>query len=366
MSRPITIINETGQLEVVDLDTGYGVVITPATVPCGHRGMAVLPIVTPIPPIPPTSSQWSMGYWNTIAPYCPVADMTWSGLTHVIHWAVTVLSDGTLNTTNLTSRLFSTDANELVTAAHAKGVKVVLGLAQGDYTNAVNLHRAALVNNIMLLVNLYNYDGVDLDWEGGTVNVGQLALDLRAALGASRSLTAAAIVTGYNYWGSVAAPFDRINVMTYDMYETSPSVWFNTALKSPDGDLVWSVDLAKRRYLAGGVPASKLGIGLAFYGQYWPNITSPSQPAPNPTQMRYTSIAPLVPQRQYSYDFKARVPTLSQPGLISYDNPQSLTEKVQYVKDNSLGGWVIWNINMGYFPSAPDKNPLLTAIAAAR
>ncbi len=366
MAKPITIINEVGVLEVVDLDTGGGIIMSPATIPCGHRGMAVKPIITPIPPIPPVKPQWSMGYWNTVAPYCPMVDMTWSGLTHVIHWAATVLSDGTLNLSNLSSRTFTTDAQELIAAAHAQGVKVVLGLAQGDYTNAVNLHRPALVANIMNIVNQYGYDGVDLDWEGGTVNVGQLANDLRVALGPTRSLTAAAIVTGYNYWGTVQSPFDRINVMTYDMYETSPSVWFNSALNGPATDAVWSVELAKRRYLAGGVPASKLGIGLAFYGQYWPNITSPTQPAPNPSQMRYTSIAPLVPQRQYSYDFLARVPTISQPGLISYDNEQSLTEKVQYVKNNALGGWVIWNINMGYFPSAPVKNPLLSAIAAAR
>ncbi len=60
------------------------------------------------------------------------------------------------------------------------------------------------------------------------------------------------------------------------------------------------------------------------------------------------------------------MPTLSTPGLISYDNEQSITEKVQYAKQASLGGWVIWNLNMGYFPAAAVKNPLLTAVKAAR
>ncbi len=364
-TKPIVIINDSGGLEVVSLDTGGGIVMTPATVPCGPRGMAIKPVITPIPPIPVPTPQWSMGYWNTIAPYCHVTEMTWSGLTHVIHWAATVMNDGTLNTTNLTSRTFGQDALDLISVAHSAGVKVVLGLASGDYTQAV-AHRPAFVQNIMALVNIYGYDGVDLDWEAGTVNVAQLSLDLRAALGANRSLTAAAITTGYNYWPGVHGPFDRINVMTYDMYETSPQVWFNSALFGPTTNLVWSVDLAVKRYLAGGIPAAKLGIGIPFYGQWWPNITSPSQPAPNPTQMHYTSIAPLVPFRSKSYDYLARVPTLSTPGLISYDDEQSITEKVQEAKKRGLGGWIIWNINQGYFPNAVTKNPLLNAIAAAR
>ncbi len=342
--------------------------IDPATLPVtasSGRSMVKAQVSTgpPIQPPSTTGPQWSMGYWNSVvitSPFQPPSTIDWGGLTHVIHQVATVNADGTLNP-NLTSQGIAADVAQLKAAAGS--VKILLGLAQGDYTGAVS-HLSTFVANIMALVNQYGYDGVDLDWEPNP-NVAQLGAQLRSALG-QKLLTAAAIVTGYNYWGSVQSSFDRVNVMTYDMYETTPAVWFNSALKGPADNSVWSVDLAVTRYIAGGVPASKLGIGLPFYGQNWPSITSPKQPAPNPSQMHYTDIQPLISQREYSFDFVARVPTLSTPGLIGYDNEQSLTEKIQYAKQKSLGGWIIWNLNMSYFPAAAVKNPLLTAVKAAR
>ncbi len=352
----------TGRLVWVDVD---GLTL-PVTNVQGRNILSAQPAggTSPIPPQPPiVGPQWSMGYWNSVvitSPFQPPSTIDWGGLTHLIHQVATVNADGTL-TPNLTSQGIAADVAQLKAAAGS--VKIILGLAQGDYSSAVT-HRPAFVNNIMALVNQYGYDGVDLDWEPNP-NVAQLGQDLRSALG-QKLLTAAAIVTGYNYWGTVVGSFDRVNIMTYDMYETTPAVWFNSALKGPADNSVWSVDLAVTRYLAGGVPASKLGIGLPFYGQNWPSITSPKQSAPNPSQMHYTDIQPLIGTREYSYDFVAKVPTLSTPGLIGYDNEQSLTEKIQYAKQHALGGWIIWNLNLSFFPTAAVKNPLLAAVKAAR
>ncbi len=348
--------------------------IDPATLPvtaASGRSMVKAQVgpTTPIPPQPtPTGPQWSMGYWNSVvitSPFQPPSTIDWGGLTHIIHQVATVNADGTL-TPNLTSQGIAADVAQLKAAAGS--VKIILGLAQGDYTGAVS-HLSTFVSNIMALVNQYGYDGVDLDWEKGQINVAQLAQNLRTALGTKLLTAAAGATPGWQYWATVQTPFDRINVMTYDMYEATPNpVWFNTALYGPADDSVWSVDLAVRRYLSSGLQTTKLGIGLAFYGQWWPNITSPTQTAPNPTQMHYTDIQPIAASgtREYSYDAKAKVPTLSTPGLIGYDNEQSLTEKIQYAKQHNLGGWIIWNINTAYFPTAAVKNPLLTAVKAAR
>ncbi len=365
----ITIYDTAGKAETVDLDPAtFQLLAAPAS--GGLRVLKAVPGTTPIPPQPqPTpGAQWSMGYWNSVvitAPFQPPSTIDWGGLTHIIHQVATVNADGTL-TPNLTSQGIAADVAQLKAAAGS--VKIILGLAQGDYTGAVS-HLSAFVANIMVLVNQYGYDGVDLDWEKGQINVAQLAQNLRSALGTKLLTAAAGATPGWQYWATVQTSFDRINVMTYDMYESTPKpVWFNSALNGPADDSVWSVDLAVRRYLSSGLQASKLGIGLAFYGQWWPNITSPTQTAPNPTQMHYTDIQPIAASgtREYSYDAKAKVPTLSTPGLISYDNEQSITEKVQYAKQSNLGGWIIWNLNMGYFPAAAMKNPLLAAVKAAR
>ncbi len=344
--------------------------IDPATLPvtaASGRSMVKAQVSSGPPIQPPTTTgpQWAQGYWDSvnITPFCPPAQIEWGALTHLIHNIAIVNSDGTLNTSTLTSQGIATDVAQLKAACG--NVKLVLGLSNGDYSSAIT-HRPAFVNNIMAIVNQYGYSGVDLDWEKGQVNVAQLGQDLRAALGQDRSLTAAAVVTGYNYWGAVQAPFDRVNVMTYSLFTTTPSVWFNSALFGPADDSVWSVDLAQKRYIAGGVPAAKLGIGIPFYGQWWPTITSHTQPAPNPTEMHYTDVQPLIASREYSFDYQARVPTISNPGLIGYDNEQSITEKIQFVKQKGLGGFILWNINTQWMPNATVKNPLMLAVKNGR
>src|ERR1035437_3186110 len=92
------------------------------------------------------------------------------------------------------------------------------------------------------------------------------AAALRTALGSSRLLTAAASVTDYRFWNTVQSSFDRINVMTYGQGGTfNPYTWHNSALYDQDGR-VWSLNLAKTRFLTAGIPAAKLSLGLAFYG----------------------------------------------------------------------------------------------------
>src|SRR5437762_1710520 len=131
---------------------------------------------------------WSIGYWNSVGnPACPVSDIDMAAVTHVIHWAALVQSNGTLD---LTYHNMTTDAPTLIAAAHAAGVKVIFGIVNpywlgqnSNLPNAVANYRAALVSNIMSVVNQYGYDGVDIDWEGAAPNFAQFAPDLRAQLG---------------------------------------------------------------------------------------------------------------------------------------------------------------------------------------
>jgi chitinase len=73
------------------------------------------------------------------------------------------------------------------------------------------------------------------------------------------------------------------------------------------------------------------------------------------------------------WDDKAKVPYLSYSkargankcGLISFENTRSLTEKAKYVRENDLGGVLVWNIGTGYMPEASrsKRHELLRAVA---
>lgn len=355
------------KVQQADLDPTQFTLDTSVTPP-------VLRLITT--PTPPPGNQWSVGYWNSVgAPVYPIPVIDWTAMSHLVHWAALVNADASLN---LAYNNMTQDAQALVSAAHAHGVKVIFGIAnpswiQGQSGNmaavcASPTLRAALVKNTMAVVNQYGYDGVDVDWEPGPPNIAQFGLDLRAALGASRAMTADAIVTDYNYWGPVSAPFDRINVMTYDLTGTwNPYSWFNSALNGPVDNAVWSVDLAVKRFTAGGLAKSKLSIGLAFFGYNWQiPINQPRQTwtvtPPAPTQSPYNVLT--AGGRPILWDTASQTPYYASP-FATFDNADSLTAKINYTKAQSLGGWIMFNIGMGYVSQTP-ANPLLAAVSAAR
>jgi GH18 family chitinase len=230
---------------------------------------------------------------------------------------------------------------------------------------------------------------VDIDWEpfdpqtnGAAMT--SLSAALRKALG-SNLLTAAALVADSVFWNTVQQVFDRIDVMTYDFSNSgAPYSWYNSPLYDQDGR-VGSLNLAKTWYLAAGIPAAKLSLGLAFYGwQYSGGVlkADPTQGinasrqvwqtglAPTLTGINYNAIVPLITEQNYTWDPLAVVPYVNDLGTtppaywyITYDNPQSLQAKVRYIIAQKLGGWIIWQLDADYMPSHPDHpHPLLDAV----
>jgi hypothetical protein len=347
----------------------------------------------PAPYVVPTV--WSLGYWTPGGnPPLPPSQIEWGGLTHIVHWAALVQANGALD---LDTQRVSSDGPALIAEAHARGVKVLLAIEQpfwlgqtGNLQQAVTQNSAALVNNIMNVVNSYGFDGVDLNWKPFNASTNgsamqALAAELRSRLG-TKILTATAVVTDYTYWGSVQGYFDRIGVMTYDLAGTwNPYSWHNAALYDPDGK-VWSLDLAVRRFTSYGVPAAKLSIGIPFFGYQSTGgrlssnrnqgITGPRQywsTAPSLQQLSYQNLVSSITSNNYRWDTSARVPYLSinksgyaSDRFIAYDNEQSVVEKVSYVKSKGLGGWIIWELSGDYLPTRAPNQPLLNAIKNAR
>jgi len=50
---------------------------------------------------------------------------------------------------------------------------------------------------------------------------------------------------------------------------------------------------------------------------------------------------------------------------LSWDNAQSVTDKVNYAKSNGLGGWMIWVLGWDDLPGQTPEYPLLAAVKAA-
>ena len=340
-------------------------------------------------------SQWSIGYYLAFEPAFPVSAIQWNGLTHIIHVAALVNADGTLD---LEGDDISTTAAALVAAAHAHNVKALLCLmAVGDDSANFNLaianHLSAFVTNIVAAVNTYGYDGVDLDWEPSSPGFGDnpasaanmlaLAPALRTAIG-SKVLTAAVNDLDWTYWSTSHTSFDRISIMSYNMCGPwNPYLWYTAPLFGYVGG---SLNYFKTQWLDAGFPAAKLALGVPFSAWKWTGgvlssdhaqgISGPLQAwqagnAPTGTIVGYSTVASLTTSENYNWDPVAVVPYLSSPGTpstswyVTYENPQSIQAKIQYIIAQNLGGWIIWNLHWDYVPGDPHPHPLLDAIAQA-
>jgi len=162
----------------------------------------------------------------------------------------------------------------LVEKAHANNVKVLISLGGADSANAPlktnyqNListteKRAAFIHKIMVYLNKYKLDGLDVDAEGPAINsnygvfVKQLADSLKPT---GKLLTAAVGWGSENIQNSTLPLFDWINLMAYDYTGN----WDQThpGQHSP----YWYAQQMIKDWLVRGVKKENLCLGMPFYG----------------------------------------------------------------------------------------------------
>ncbi|WP_068776827.1 glycosyl hydrolase family 18 protein [Paenibacillus sp. FJAT-26967] len=226
------------------------------------------------------------------------------------------------------------------------------GRSQGFVSaSSTEANRTAFANSALQYIRTHKLDGIDLDWEypaaGDKQNYTLLLKKLREVLdagsaadgrtGAARyQITAAMGASEYSLQGidlaAVHPYFDFINIMTYDMQINSNSHHANlyTSPLNPSYSVHNSVQLYKGR----GVPANKIVIGGAFYsrglGEY----------KYDDLKNNYINKNGWVRQ----WDDTAKAPYLTKgSSFLGYDDTESLTHKVNYLKNGGLGGIMFWD-----------------------
>ncbi len=162
--------------------------------------------------------------------------------------------------------------------------------------------------------------------------------------------------------GRIVPLLDFINVMTYDYHTGGSIAHFNAPLYAATNDPTpeLNVDSSMRAFQAGGVPSDKLLVGIPFFSRAYgsvPNVNAGLfQPSSGPPkdwkgqdgdwrQLARTRISDHGYERHW--EPAARVPWLYDPRSgtwITYDDPQSVRAKVDYVRERGLGGVVIWEL----------------------
>ncbi|MEP6915553.1 MAG: glycoside hydrolase family 18 protein [Acidobacteriota bacterium] len=226
------------------------------------------------------------------------------------------------------------------------------------------------------------FDGIDIDWEHpvvGGIQPGQpgdahnyvlLLAALRSAIGPEKLLTVAVSASPRGIepleYSDMAASLDWVSVMTYDFHTGGTRAGFNAALYNHDDPSNPKLNLhdAVQAILAKGVPRSKLVAGVPFYGRGWRGVESPNAWSTGTGSLQvggYNTIAEKflgTPGYVRYWDDIAKVPWLYNAATkewISYDDPQSMRLKGEYVVSQTLGGGMFWELSN-------DNGPLLDAL----
>lgn len=309
-------------------------------------------------------------------------------------WADENLLQGQINwSTNPVSYYPNTSIIDL---AHNAGTKVLVSI--GGWTLSNNFPsiaanpalRAVFSSECNRLLQFYKFDGIDIDWEypGYVAHGGTSSDKLNFTLFIQQikdSIDALGQRNGKNYlfsacfgaskshasniqWNQVSTILDMINVMSYDFF----GAWdcqanHNSPLRScGSGDPTFNLDsIFQYLTITEQVPASKINLGIAFYGRSQTGATTLYQstscaedvvtfPDDLGTPLYY-NIQKNMSLFDYYWDSQAEVPYLigkssgsANGTFLSYDDKKSIGLKASYILNHNARGAIIWEITGDY------------------
>lgn len=220
-------------------------------------------------------------------------------------------------------------------------------------------YRKAFAKDCRDFCSKWGIDGIDIDWEFPGLSWSGHACDpsvdvenhvllmkqLRETLGTRYMLTYAGYVKnvietdeGRKYIDIAAVdPYvDFVNVMTYDM-DAAPH--HQSALR--DKSAYVDCERAIKAYTDAGVAASKLVLGIPFYGR----ISFDKSPG----AIDYNKII-LLDKNDYkidNWDSDANVPYVTYKGTYycGYDNEKSIAIKGDWIRSLGMKGMMYWDYN---------------------
>jgi chitinase len=339
----------------------------------------------------------------------PSTEINWSKLTHIVVGPIIPNANGTLDESmyldNVEGPRF---ARELSAAAKAHNVQPLLMIGGGGnaagFEADMRTKKAVkkFVKNLYRAMDSLGYTGVDLDLEpdNGTWAANEAPL-VRLVQGLRKfdpnvTITFPAIpgtttfpeggdqgVLSF-YANSLAPLVDKFGVQSYNIsgpYDGWVS-WHFAPLYGEDSAATCaqqncaptSVSFDMSEFLNAGIPASKLMMGVGFFGACWAPETGARQAitgggdlVASDNQMSYTNIVTdYIPHMTASYDNvnkEAQLTSQTAAGpqgcnWVSYEDATSIADKGAYAQAHGIGGAMIWTIPQGHLNG---QDPLLVA-----
>jgi chitinase len=273
----------------------------------------------------------------------------------------------------------------LIQATHSANKKILLsfgGQANSDGFGVMtsdSVYRRNFITNVSNILSLYNYDGIDIDWEYPSNLQGKqltvLVTELRQAFNSINSswlITLAVPPTSYygqNYqYENMIKYVDWFAIMTYGYHGSfSGHSGHNAPLyQSPldnDGAVSYSVGYM---YFTRKVPQNKLLLGIPFFGMRFNSAGLYQSFKGSVPDLDFVEVMDTLQSGGWSYnwDTVSSVPYLQnngRTGLITFDDTMSVRLKTEYSFSKNLGGVMVWALDQDMIDG---KEPLLGSIGS--
>jgi len=309
--------------------------------------------------------------------------------THLCHAFVVADEDGQLRQNR------TCPSRELVADAHQAHVQILLSLGgwgwDKQFASIVSRPETLdrYVKSVMKLVEEYDYDGIDLDWEYPDTKEEIAGFELLSRrfrqqldeLGQTKGrlllLTMAAAANPPTLkWLTndlLLETMDWVNVMTYDFagdwtsYAGHHSPLF-ASTKQPG--TLRSTELSLKYLVERGMPPNRLAVGLPLYGKGFavaePYASTKDVAAKGgvPRGGDYRNLARLLQDQGWTrtWDDETKNPWATAPGgaaVIGYDDAQSISLKTEWAMQQGYRGVFFWQIGGDLLPDG--TNPLQEA-----
>ena len=273
-----------------------------------------------------------------------LSNVPFDKLTHINLWFLN--PDTTGNFTQDFSAL-----KPFIDAAHAKNVKVLPSIGGGSphpYYHALLMEdkRTMFINNLVSVVLKYNFDGIDVDLEGGDIdgNYEIFVIELAKTLRSKNKMITAAIAVYYKdvLTDKALAQYDFVNVMSYDRTGS-----WRPDKPGPHSTYANAVEDLEYFGTVRSIPKEKMVLGVPFYGYgFGPELTSPA------ISMNYGKILAEFPEAEFADEYK-----MPDGKILYYNGINTIKQKTVLAKEKA-SGIMIWQIK----GDAPGEHSLLKAI----